>query len=124
MRLFSKSTLREENARYKTELRHYLSLLRLDKELEYEKRKTETPLSEVAETKDRNELMLEEIQTQFQLTDREVEVLDHIRKGATNKEIAASLNISVHTVKYHVGNLYLKLDIRTRSEARTLQLEK
>lgn len=122
--IFKVRTLREENARYKTELRHYLSLLRLDKELEYEKRKAQEPLPETTEAKDRNQLMLEEIQTQFQLTDREVEVLDHIRKGATNKEIAASLNISVHTVKYHVGNLYLKLDISTRSEARTLQLEK
>lgn len=89
--IFKVRTLREENARYKTELRHYLSLLRLDKELEYEKRKTHTPEVEVIETKNRNKLMLEEIQAQFQLTDREVQVLDYIRQGASNKEIAESL---------------------------------
>ncbi|MCY4779341.1 LuxR C-terminal-related transcriptional regulator [Sphingobacterium sp. UT-1RO-CII-1] len=119
--IFKVRTIREENARYKTELRHYLSLLRLDKELEYEKNKQETSTYTRSAPTDRDQFMLEEIQTQFQLTEREVEVLHHIWKGDSNKEIAEKLCISVHTVKYHVGKLYVKLDVSTRSEVRSLK---
>ncbi|WP_144062767.1 LuxR C-terminal-related transcriptional regulator [Sphingobacterium paucimobilis] len=119
--IFKVRTLREENARYKTELRHYLSLLRLDKELEYEKNKQETSTYTLSAPTDRDQFMIEEIQAQFQLTDREVEVLHHIWKGDSNKEIAERLFISVHTVKYHVGKLYVKLDVSTRSEVRSLK---
>lgn len=119
--IFKVRTLREENARYKTELRHYLSILRLDKELEYEKNKHEIAEYTISAPKDRDQFMLEEIQGQFQLTDREVEVLHHIWKGDSNKEIAEKLCISVHTVKYHVGKLYVKLDVSTRSEVRSLK---
>lgn len=119
--IFKVRTLREENARYKTELRHYLSLLRLDKELEYEKNKQETSTYTLSAPTDRDQFMIEEIQTQFQLTEREVEVLHHIWKGDSNKEIAENLCISVHTVKYHVGKLYVKLDVSTRSEVRSLK---
>lgn len=121
--IFKVRTLREENARYKTELRHYLSVLRLDKELEYEKRKTQqnTVPHEITIPKDRDKLMMDEIQEQYQLTDREVEVLNSIWRGHSNKEIADRLFLSVHTVKYHVGRLYTKLDVNSRSEARSLK---
>jgi two-component system response regulator DesR len=51
------------------------------------------------------------------LSDREREVLDHIASGATNREIAATLNLSPHTVKEHASALYRKLDVRNRAEA-------
>lgn len=122
--IFKVRTLREENARYKIELRHYLSLLRMDKELEYEKNKSKQQM-DVSESEtvsdDRDKLMMVEIQEQYHLTDRELEVLTCIWKGDSNKEIADTLFVSVHTVKYHVSKLYSKLDVNSRSEARLLK---
>jgi DNA-binding NarL/FixJ family response regulator len=51
------------------------------------------------------------------LTRREVEVLDRIAAGMTNKEIGASLSISEDTVKLHVKNLFGKLDVNDRAQA-------
>ena len=51
------------------------------------------------------------------LTQREQEVLDLIARGATNREIAATLFLSPHTVKEHSSSLYRKLDARNRAEA-------
>jgi DNA-binding NarL/FixJ family response regulator len=54
---------------------------------------------------------------QPQLTDREREVLARVADGATNREIAAALHLSPHTVKEHTSALYRKLDVRNRAEA-------
>jgi len=51
------------------------------------------------------------------LSDREREVLDLIAAGATNREIAAALYLSPHTVKEHTSSLYRKLGVRGRAEA-------
>ena len=51
------------------------------------------------------------------LTPREIEVLSAIGEGLTNKSIARRLDISLHTVKFHVESLFRKLGVRTRTEA-------
>ena len=51
------------------------------------------------------------------LTPREIEVLAAIGEGLTNKAIARKLDISLHTVKFHVESLFRKLGARTRTEA-------
>jgi DNA-binding NarL/FixJ family response regulator len=51
------------------------------------------------------------------LTEREHQVLVEASKGATDKEIAATLNISLNTVKTHIRNILAKLHVRTRREA-------
>lgn len=51
------------------------------------------------------------------LTPRELEVLGAIGEGLTNKAIARRLDISLHTVKFHVESLFRKLGARTRTEA-------
>jgi DNA-binding NarL/FixJ family response regulator len=51
------------------------------------------------------------------LTEREHQVLLQASKGATDKEIAAVLNISLNTVKTHMRNILAKLQVRTRREA-------
>lgn len=51
------------------------------------------------------------------LTEREQQVLVEASKGATDKEIAAALNISLNTVKTHIRNILSKLHVRTRREA-------
>ena len=53
----------------------------------------------------------------FQLTKRERALLDALSEGRTNKELAAMFEISVNTVKFHLSNLYEKLDVRNRSQA-------
>lgn len=51
------------------------------------------------------------------LTEREQQVLLQASQGATDKEIAAALNISLNTVKTHIRNILAKLHVRTRREA-------
>jgi DNA-binding NarL/FixJ family response regulator len=52
-----------------------------------------------------------------ELTTREVEVLQEVARGATNREIADRLCISENTVKNHMGNILAKLNLRNRREA-------
>jgi DNA-binding NarL/FixJ family response regulator len=58
------------------------------------------------------------------LSDRELEVLTLIAKGASNKLIATSLNIGESTVKTHIQNIFNKLDVRDRTEAVTEAIKK
>ena len=51
------------------------------------------------------------------LTPRETEVLAAISEGFSNKEIARRLEISLHTVKFHIESLLRKLGARSRAEA-------
>jgi DNA-binding NarL/FixJ family response regulator len=51
------------------------------------------------------------------LSPREREVLTLLATGATNREIAAELHLSPHTVKEHTSGLYRKLEVRNRAEA-------
>ena len=56
----------------------------------------------------------------FQLTDRELEVLVLLAEGLTNQQSAYRLSISQSTLKYHMNNIYRKLGVQTRSEALVL----
>jgi DNA-binding CsgD family transcriptional regulator len=51
------------------------------------------------------------------LTPRETEVLGLLAQGASNKAIARRLGISMHTAKFHVGQLLDKLDATGRTDA-------
>jgi len=51
------------------------------------------------------------------LTPREIEVLQLIAEGLTNKSIAQQLDISPHTVKFHVNAILGKLNAQSRTEA-------
>jgi len=51
------------------------------------------------------------------LTDRELEILRLVASGATNADIARQLWITQQTVKFHVSNVYRKLDVGNRTEA-------
>ena len=52
-----------------------------------------------------------------QLTPRELEVLELLAKGMTNKEIAVELVITVRTIKFHVSSILRKLEAGNRTEA-------
>ncbi len=53
------------------------------------------------------------------LTPRELEVLEAMADGASNKAIARRLGISFHTAKFHVGAILAKLNAESRTEAVT-----
>lgn len=58
------------------------------------------------------------------LTERELEVLEHVVAGLTNAEIAGILFVSLGTVKFHVSNIYQKLGVDSRIEAVKLAVER
>ncbi|MEO1610935.1 MAG: response regulator transcription factor [Pseudomonadota bacterium] len=57
-----------------------------------------------------------------QLTKRETELLASLAGGATNVQLAEQLGVSVNTVKFHLRNLYEKLDVRNRAQAVAMYL--
>jgi DNA-binding NarL/FixJ family response regulator len=59
-----------------------------------------------------------------ELSERELEVLCLMAKGAANKEISAKLNIAQSTVKTHITNIFQKLGVNDRTEAVTQALKK
>jgi two-component system, NarL family, response regulator YdfI len=58
--------------------------------------------------------------SQQALTPREIEVLNMLAEGLGNKAIAWRLGISEHTVKFHLGSIFTKLNAASRTEAVTL----
>ncbi|MBV8292919.1 MAG: helix-turn-helix transcriptional regulator, partial [Mycobacterium sp.] len=50
------------------------------------------------------------------LTDTELKVINLIAQGVTNRDVAAQLHLSLHTVKTHVRNAFAKLGINSRAE--------
>lgn len=58
------------------------------------------------------------------LTPRELEVLGMMAEGAANKAIAWKLDISEHTVKFHVASVLAKLNASTRTEAVTIGIRR
>ncbi|NUN70341.1 MAG: response regulator transcription factor [Bacteroidetes bacterium] len=53
----------------------------------------------------------------YQLSEREVEVLKALTEGHSYKSIADKLFVSVHTVRFHLHNIYDKLHVASRAEA-------
>lgn len=51
------------------------------------------------------------------LTLREIEILQRVARGMTNKQIAAALHVECSTVKWHLDNVYCKLDVASRTAA-------
>ncbi len=55
--------------------------------------------------------------TNWEISDREYQVLQLMADGLSNQEIADRLFISINTVKTHVSSLYVKLDVKRRTQA-------
>lgn len=57
------------------------------------------------------------------LTKRETEVIRLLAEGLSNKEIAFQLDVKPRTIKFHLDNIYSKLDVNTRTEAAIYALQ-
>ena len=57
--------------------------------------------------------------TELGLSEREMEVLQLISTGLSNQEIGEKLFVSESTIKTHVSNLFVKLDVKRRTQAVT-----
>lgn len=62
---------------------------------------------------------IEEREARSSLSAREIEILEMVAKGLTNKEIAGALQISFYTVRNHVNHITAKLQVADRTEAAT-----
>lgn len=51
------------------------------------------------------------------VTQRELQVLEHLAAGKANKEIAQALGVSPNTIKTQIASLYLKLEVQRRTQA-------
>jgi NarL family two-component system response regulator LiaR len=87
--------------------------------LKLSKPKIETVVveKEVYVTRNENFVLNTSLIAQLELSKRELEILNLLAEGHSNEEIAAKLFVSVSTVKTHNQNLFLKLDVKRRTQA-------
>lgn len=72
---------------------------------------------EVYVTRNENFILNASLISELELSKRELEILGLMSQGHSNDEIAAKLFISLSTVKTHNQNLFLKLDVKRRTQA-------
>lgn len=70
-----------------------------------------------------NRLASNPIGRPYGLTPRELDVLKEVARGSSNKEIAANLHISEKTVKNHLTNIFMKLEVSDRTQAALLAVK-
>lgn len=87
--------------------------------LKLSKPKIETIVVEKEVYVNRNEnfVLNTSLVTELELSKREVEVLSLLAEGYSNQEIAEKLFVSLSTVKTHLQNLFVKLDVKRRTQA-------
>ncbi len=103
---------KKKEALTQEKLREYarqIELLRASIDLQLNKTEARIPVDITQE--DLNDYLIDP------LTEREMEVLQKVAAGKTNKQVAEEIFVSVSTVKYHLSNIYLKLDVHNRTEA-------
>lgn len=60
--------------------------------------------------------MLSNVLIQKGLSNREAEVTELVSKGLSNKEIANQLFITEMTVRFHLANIYKKMNVKSRAQ--------
>ncbi|MCY1538908.1 HTH-type transcriptional regulator MalT [compost metagenome] len=95
--------LHKEHAFYREEIQRYLKGRTV---VELEEKGTEPARDAFAQ-----------LQEQFSLSERELDVLKLLADGHTNQQIGDRLYLSANTVKFHIRNIYLKMGINNRTQA-------
>ena len=99
-----------------------LLLLKRNKTLELDQKNTQLQnyLLQIKKLKSSNQKQVsfskKELK-EFQLSKREVEVLEHISNGLSNAQIAEKMFVSNNTIKTHISHIYTKLDVKNRVQA-------
>jgi DNA-binding CsgD family transcriptional regulator len=75
----------------------------------------DTPTLLLIERPGASQMALSRLATDFHLTTRQVELVDLLARGLTNKQIANAMGLSAHTVKTHLHFIMVKLRISTRA---------
>lgn len=63
-------------------------------------------------------------QLKIDMSDRELEILELVLNGKSNDMVAKEVHLSVNTIKYHLKNVYSKLGVANRKEAKDLMSQK
>lgn len=106
--------IKTENSIYRKEVEKYVEQLQL---LSIDSNPSVVDEKKTLVKADSLGAVFEELQQNYSLTERELQVLKFIAEGYSNHEISEELFVSVSTVKYHVSNLYYKLEIKSRGQA-------
>ena len=72
---------------------------------------------EVYITRNENFILNTSLISQLELSKRELEILNLMAQGHSNEEIAGKIFVSLSTVKTHNQNLFVKLDVKRRTQA-------
>lgn len=72
----------------------------------------------------RNSHTKKDLADSIKLSERETDILKKISNGTGYKNIANDLFISIHTVRYHIRNIYGKLQVNSQSEAISIAMRK
>lgn len=56
-------------------------------------------------------------ESKYHLSETEIKIIELLEKGLSNKSISIKCDISENTVKFHLKNIYKKLDVHNRLEA-------
>ncbi|WP_286425468.1 helix-turn-helix domain-containing protein [Myroides marinus] len=87
------------------------------------KQQESTPVYQTEKSYLKEQSLQDILREQYQCTDREIEVITCIWDGLSNKDIADKLSITLSTTKQHVSNAYIKLDVKSRSQAMIIKNE-
>lgn len=71
----------------------------------------------ISEENEGKHIDIDNFQHSCNLTSREYEILELVKNGLSNEEIAEKLYISIHTVKSHMENIFTKLQVKSRTAA-------
>jgi DNA-binding NarL/FixJ family response regulator len=85
---------------------------------------TESLFAQIIEKSLSDPLAKTKILDSVKMTQRELQVIERIAEGLSNKEIAQKLFVSPHTIKSHVHNILEKLTLHSRIQIATYALEK
>ncbi len=103
--MYQAKTLADENNQMRQKLKDYTDRIKLNRKS-----------NEIGVQLER------ELQKKFALTNKEIEILREISAGKLNKKIAEEQFISENTVKFHVRNIFNKLDVKSKRDAGYLYL--